>query len=273
MERSKVNMNEKPIQGSLELARGYRREGELNAAVEAYRKVIASDPMNVEAYSEIAESLNQLQLYEDAEVACEKALAISPELARPHFLLGHICALKQRFTESEAEFRKAIELDDHFIDSYIGLAATLSTQGRSSEAETCLKQAVEINPDSGSLYSALVSLYLQQTRYTESAHMARKAHRLAPSVKTLRQVIGTQIVIRPGLVGALLLGCMVLALAFRSILTVPLIAIPFTFTLVQGISLLKTERRSLGVVLLVACVSMLVLYVYTQVSGPFLFNK
>jgi tetratricopeptide (TPR) repeat protein len=104
--------------------------------------VIASDPINVAAYCDLAESFDKQRLYEDAEAACEKALAINSELARPHFLLGHIRAHQKRSTESEAEFRKVIELDDRFINSYIGLATTLSTQGRSSEAETCLKPSV-----------------------------------------------------------------------------------------------------------------------------------
>jgi tetratricopeptide (TPR) repeat protein len=263
-------MNEKPTQDSLELARGYRRRGKLNAAVETYRKVIASDPINVEAYLELAESLDKLQLYEDAEAACEKALAISPELARSHFVMGCIRAHQKRFTESEAEFKTAIELDPSSSDYYSYLSSVLGLQGNFMEAEFSLKRALEIDPNNSSLYVYLASVYRQTKQLAKSTEMARQAYRLAPSLANMSLLITSLVVRRFGIVSALLGGMIILSMAFRAVWTIPIAAIPLGVFTFLGISSLRTNQRSLGLLMLIVVAVLLFFYVTTQINGPVL---
>lgn len=201
-----------------------------------------------------------------------QALALNPKLATAHFILGKLHGYQKRFTDSETEFRTAIELDPLCVDHYAYLASALYWQSKYQEAELSLKRALEINPDSSLLYDCLASIYRQEKQYSKSVEMAQRAYQLTPTLKYMNQLLIAVTVNKAWIVGWVLLGSFLLSMAFRSLWTIPLAAIPTMFYTIGGVKSLKTDERSMGVLILIAMLMFLGLYVSTQINGPVLFR-
>ena len=244
--------------------------GNLNKTVDGYRKIINADPDNVSAYVGLGEVLLKLRQYSEAEAACMQATALDPKLAVPHFILGKLRGYQKRYPECEAEFKTAIEFDPSSSDYYAYLASVLGLQGNFMEAELSLRRALEIDPNNSSLYVYLASVYRQTKQFAKSTEMARQAYRLAPFLANMRLLITSLVIMRFSIVSALLGGMIVLSMAFRAAWTIPIAAIPFTIFTFLGISSLRTNQRSLGVLMLIGVVVLLLLYVNVQINGTFL---
>jgi signal transduction histidine kinase len=75
---------------------------------------------------------------------------------------------------------------------------------------------------------------------------------------------------RFSIVSALLGGMIVLSMAFRAAWTIPIAAIPLAVFTFLGISSLRTNQRSLGLLMLIGVAVLLFFYVTTQINGPVL---
>ncbi len=211
-----------------------------------------------------------MRQYSEAEAACMQATALDPKLAVPHFILGKLRGYQKRYPESEVEFKMAIELDPSSSDYYAYLASALGLQGKHREAELSLKRALEIDPNNSDLYVYLASVYRQTKQFAKSTDMARQAYRLAPSFANMKLLITALVIKRFSIVSALLLGLIILSMAFRAVWTIPIAAIPFTIFTFLGIASLRTNQRSLGILSLIGVVILLFLYVNVQINGTFL---
>jgi hypothetical protein len=129
---------------------------------------------------------------------------------------------------------------------------------------------LEIDPNNSSLYVYLASVYRQTKQFAKSTEMARHAYRLAPSLANMSLLITALVIKRFSIVGALLVGLIILSMAFRAAWTIPIAAIPFTIFTFLGIGSLRTNQRSLGILALIGVVVLLLLYVNVQINGTFL---
>ena len=117
---------------------------------------------------------------EKAQTQCEKALAITPQLAEGHTCLGNVYFSKGRYEDAVREFQKSLNLD-HNSDETLGLLAEANEKlGNTKAAEESYRQAIALRPNYWGVYSAFGYFYFDQTRYAEAANMFRKAIQLAP---------------------------------------------------------------------------------------------
>ena len=80
-------------------------------AADAYRKAIAADPRNVEAYNALGVVLAQAKRYGEAEAVLRNAAALDPKRAHVLSNLGNVLLLAGRPHDAVPELQTAVQLD------------------------------------------------------------------------------------------------------------------------------------------------------------------
>jgi tetratricopeptide (TPR) repeat protein len=104
-----------------------------------------------------------------------KAVAIDPNDAGCHWVLGYLLAYERSFAEADAEFAKAIELDPNEADAWAALSDIAVLAGRVEEGLEHIRKAFRLNPFPASWYY----LTLGQAQYAAGDYEA--------AVETLRR--------------------------------------------------------------------------------------
>jgi tetratricopeptide (TPR) repeat protein len=117
---------------------------------------------------------------ERAEEECERALAITPQLAEGHTCLGNVDFSKGRYEDAVKQFQLSLELDHSDDEALRSLATANQKLGNISAAEDAYRRAIELRPKYWGVYNAFGSFYSNQSRYDDAATMFRKVIQLAP---------------------------------------------------------------------------------------------
>jgi adenylate cyclase len=178
---------------------------ETSSSIEALaRRAVALDGADAEAHSALSSALRRRADYDGALAEAARALAISPNLAFAHHMLGATLIFSGRPNEGLASIERSIRLDPRhpgavrlmqvalalyvsreytaaveaakrairsypdFPNSYRWLAAALGQLGRTDEAKEALAKAIEIVPASFEMY---VSKGVPWMRPEDHAHM------------------------------------------------------------------------------------------------------
>src|SRR5690606_5600316 len=112
-----------------------RRNGDLAAAAETLKTVLANDARADWAYNELVELLYTSGRRGDAEAVARTALRVTPANAQAHNLFGTILSELNDLPSGEWHFRRALELGGQQPVFLTNLALNLMQQGRTDAAE------------------------------------------------------------------------------------------------------------------------------------------
>lgn len=112
-----------------------RRSGDLAAAGETLKAVLASDASADWAYNELIELLYTSGRRSDAEAVARTALRVNPGNAQAHNLFGTILSELNDLPSGEWHFRRALQLGGEQPAFLTNLALNLMQQGRTDAAE------------------------------------------------------------------------------------------------------------------------------------------
>ena len=154
-----------------------RTSGEALAACD---RALALAPQLAEAQGIRAQALQRLGRNAEALTAYQKALALKPGLATLHTEIGNILRLEGRFDEAIAAHRRTIAAKPDCAEAWGHLAVTLQTLGRWSEAFDAYRKAIDLAPDFAEAYSNLGVLLQLMGKSTEAIAAYRTATRLNP---------------------------------------------------------------------------------------------
>jgi tetratricopeptide (TPR) repeat protein len=136
------------------------REG-IDAAVQLFQSAVAADATFAPAQAELARAYiykavqfstrdEQTRLFEDADVAIQKALALNPDLAEAHLARGLLVWTHARGFPHEMAiraYRRAIELDPNLDEAHLELGVVCMHVGLLDEAWNEFQRTLTINPD------------------------------------------------------------------------------------------------------------------------------
>ena len=80
-------------------------------AIDAYRKAIAADARNVEAYGALGVALAQAGRFADAEITLRQAVALAPDLLRVRNNLGYVLLLAGKPDEAVVVLKSVVDRD------------------------------------------------------------------------------------------------------------------------------------------------------------------
>jgi Flp pilus assembly protein TadD len=135
------------IRGLVRAAGKNFQQGNYRAAGKQYQQVLAEDPNNLEALSNLGVVYVRSGNLQAAESTLEKAVAITPDNDFLLTTLGVVQYRQSKFDEAIVQLTKAIAINPKSATAhnYLGIAA--SQKGRQQEAEKEILQALANNPD------------------------------------------------------------------------------------------------------------------------------
>ena len=174
----KINPNHVEAYNNLGLALADR--GQFDEAVDHYRQALEIKPDFVEAHNNLATTLAGSGKIDDAVAEYRKAIEIKPDYADAHFNLGNVLARCARFDEAMDHYRKALEIDPGFVEARNNLATTLARRGRIDEAIAEYRKALEARPDDVKAHNNLGNALAGRGKLDEAIVHYRRALEIDP---------------------------------------------------------------------------------------------
>ncbi len=132
------------------------------------------------AYSYLGGTYTEAKRWDDALTAFNRALSISPSLAKAHQGLGRLLFYTGKLNEAIPEFKTAISLDPKDVLLYQNLWNVYEGLGKHEEAITEMQEAIQLDPNNELNYSNLGISYSFLKKYPEAQAAFQKAYDLEP---------------------------------------------------------------------------------------------
>jgi TolB-like protein/Tfp pilus assembly protein PilF len=131
------------------------RKVDFEFAQQMFRQAIEKDPKFALAWASYADSFSLQVMYADptpsikekARKACERALALDPDLAETHASAGLAHLINGDFERAERHLNKAIELNPGLYEAYYYFGRCRFHQGDMTSAAELFGKAVSVSPD------------------------------------------------------------------------------------------------------------------------------
>lgn len=192
--------NTPEVQAHLQRAETALRANAPATAAEEFRKVLALDPKNAEAYTNLGVIAFFERDYPQAAKDLSTALSIDPSQAKTRALLG-ICEARLGSNSAQADLEQSFsKLQDRRLRTETGmtLADIYYRQGDLARAASVARILVDLNPDNVNV------LFMAQRIYNDLAYeTTNKLAVLAPGSAEMQEVIAERLVNAGDLPGAI----------------------------------------------------------------------
>jgi tetratricopeptide (TPR) repeat protein len=162
----------------VDLARARRRTGEAAAAREEVRQVLATAPHHHRAWLAYGDALVDLNQFEDAAIAFERARLTEPRRAQIETATAALVADDRR--QAEELFREVLREDPSHVAALCGLAALSLAAERALDAERLLRHALKQSAYVPLAYRGLAMTLIRLGRLPEAQAAARHLGNVEP---------------------------------------------------------------------------------------------
>lgn len=181
-----------PERRMLAVAAEHHKEGRVEDAERAYRRVLKDNPKNVTAMRLLATIAVETMHHDEAirlllqatELApdfvgaivdlglayqeqsqlldaiewFDRAVSLEPNSAQIHYLLATALAPAAQTNKAVQSYKRAVELRPNHAAAWLGLGHVLKTVGEQEQAIKAYRQCLEVKPDNGEAYWSLANL-------------------------------------------------------------------------------------------------------------------
>ena len=133
-----------------------------------YAKALKGDPKNLDALFGYGQTSYYLNEIENSKRAFNKMLEIDPQNAQAHAYIAKIYAEDENYMRAEECVLKAIAIDDSNYDFYMDLGTYQRFRGKFKDAEKAWTNAIKINPQYFLAYAYRAGLYDEQNIYDKA---------------------------------------------------------------------------------------------------------
>jgi Flp pilus assembly protein TadD len=170
------------VQQMVRIAQENIEEGKYRAAEKQYRKILETDPNNLDALSNLGIVYIRTGRVRSAESTLKKARALAPNDDFVLTTLGIVHYRQSRFDDALTELRKAIEINPNSAIAHNYLGITASQKGRQEEAEKEILQAIAKNPNYADAHFNLAVILI--TTQPPSKELAKEHYARATALGT-----------------------------------------------------------------------------------------
>ncbi|TCO78095.1 putative TPR repeat methyltransferase [Plasticicumulans lactativorans] len=165
---------------ALELAVGWQRAGELDAAESIYRQVLAQCPGHVDALHFLGLLRFQRGDGDGALAVLRAAARLAPGHADLRSNLGNVLQALGQPEAAESEYRAALDAAPEHVAAWNNLGVVLRAQGREREAVAAYRRALELEARSADDHYNLASLLERSREWDAALAEYRRALALEP---------------------------------------------------------------------------------------------
>ncbi len=156
------------------------RAGDIAAAEQIYRRMLASDPNQADAWYLLGRTC-QASGKNDEAVAChQRALTLRPDFVEAHAHLGNALGGIGQVERAIACYREALRLYPAYLEAQNNLGNALSRLGRHAEAVECFRHVIAQQPGYAEAQSNLGMVYKSMRTWDQAAAALREAIRIKP---------------------------------------------------------------------------------------------
>ena len=170
-------------------ARALLRSHRFPAAVEAYQKILKSDPHNEKAELGLAAAYYGVYNYDQTRRVLRGAAAAHPNSAAALVEIGKLDIHLLRYDDAIVELKRAMRRDPASAAAHEQLGVAYQAKGDEDAALAQFNQALRLAPDSASGHYFRGSLYADRNDDTRAYEDAKEAFRLEPNSQT-RELLG-----------------------------------------------------------------------------------
>jgi tetratricopeptide (TPR) repeat protein len=168
----------------------HHQAGNLQAAEQMYRQVLAADPNHAEAMYFLGILHSQKGLFEQAADFLTKASTIDPRKPVYFYALANAYLELGEHDKAASRYRPALKLHPDFVEAHNNLGAALERSGRLAEAAAAYRRASALRPDFVSALVNLGNVHLKQEELDEAENCYRRAIQLAPDTAEAHNNLG-----------------------------------------------------------------------------------
>ena len=165
-------------------------QGQLDEAIACLQKAIELNPGWAPTYSNLGGALKQQGRLDEAIAECRTAIELNPKFALAHNNLGAALADQEKLDEAIAEYRRAIELDPKDAMAHNNLGGVLDKKGKLNEAIDCYRRALELDPKDADAYVNLGIDLHDQGQLDEAVACFHQAIELDPKLARAHSALG-----------------------------------------------------------------------------------
>jgi tetratricopeptide (TPR) repeat protein len=157
-------------------------QGKYRTAEKQYQQILATDPSNLGALSNLGVVYFRTGNIRAAESTLKKALTIAPNDDFVLTTLGILHYQQSRFDDALVELKRAIDINPNSATAHNYLGITASQKGRQQEAEKEILQAIAKNPTYADAHFNLAVVLI--TTQPSSKELAREHYARATALGT-----------------------------------------------------------------------------------------
>lgn len=179
-------------QGPYFVGIGLRAQGKTAEAKKAFEDALVLAPGFVDPLAQLVSIALAEKASGTALDRVKKQIAMMPESAGLHDLLGRVYLARSEGRLAEAAFLKAIDLNPQLFDAYLALGSLYGRTQRYDEALAKLEQALAVNPKTPSVPMLIGVIHEQRGAIPQAQAAYEKAlalnPRLAPAANNLAYI-------------------------------------------------------------------------------------
>jgi serine/threonine-protein kinase len=174
-----LSLNEGLAAAHLALGMVLQDEGNLDSAIDEFRRAITLDPTDDEILRRLALAYDDAGKVLEAETLINDAIKRNPASWVSYNFLGYFYFHHAQYAKAEPLFRAASQLAPDYPLALYNLGGVYLALGKYAEAESILIRAVTIKPSAGA-YSNLGTSYFHSGRYKDATTSFLKAAEINP---------------------------------------------------------------------------------------------
>jgi tetratricopeptide (TPR) repeat protein len=174
---------------SLQSAATLLRGGQFPAAVEAYQRILKSNPHNEKAELGLAAAYFGVYNYDETRRVLREAAAAHPNSAAALVEIGKLDIHLLHYDDAIVELKRAVRRNSASAAAHEQLGVAYQAKGDDDAALAQFNQALRLAPDSASTHYFRGTLYADRNDDTRAYEDAKEAFRLEPNTQT-RQLLG-----------------------------------------------------------------------------------
>ncbi|HID99998.1 MAG TPA: glycosyltransferase [Thiotrichaceae bacterium] len=150
-------------------------------AVMHYQQAINLNQQDADLHYRLAQSLYELDNFDNAILACQQAIQLDAQFADAHKLLGDLLLKNQKLFEANQAYQEALALNPdlalEIIDAYQAYANVLALAEKWIEAEQVYQLILQLAPEKtkATVFTNIADLLKQQNRWIEAANVYKQA--------------------------------------------------------------------------------------------------
>ena len=173
-----------------QVANALRQLGDRSRAIERYHRAVRLGPQDFLANFELAVTLQEAQLFEEAAQWYEKSLAIRADKAQIYCNLALCFAGMKQIDRAAAVLEQAAGIAPSNPVVHFNLGETYQKQNRYPPAIASYRRALELSPDSAALYGSIARATRQMGDLGGAVENLRRAQALEPANPTVYHELG-----------------------------------------------------------------------------------